>query len=69
MRFLPARQFYWRCPATSGQADFETRLRVDEYSHVRVVSELSNGELHMDSRYVKVSGGCSRHHPTVSIPN
>lgn len=42
-----------------GQADFETRLRVDEYSHVRVVSELSNGDLHMDSRYVKVSGGCS----------
>jgi sulfur-oxidizing protein SoxY len=42
-----------------GQADFETRLRVDEYSHVRVVAELSNGELHTDSRYVKVSGGCS----------
>ena len=42
-----------------GQADFETRLRVDEYSHIRVISELSNGELHMDSRYVKVSGGCS----------
>ncbi len=42
-----------------GQADFELRLRVDEYSHVRVVSELSNGELHTDSRYVKTSGGCS----------
>ncbi len=42
-----------------GQADFETRLRVDEYSHVRVVSELSNGELHTDLRYVKTSGGCS----------
>jgi len=42
-----------------GQADFETRLRVDEYSHVRVVSELSNGELHTDSRFVKTSGGCS----------
>jgi sulfur-oxidizing protein SoxY len=42
-----------------GQADFETRLRVDEYSHLRVVSELSNGELHTDSRYVKTSGGCS----------
>jgi sulfur-oxidizing protein SoxY len=42
-----------------GQADFETRLRVDEYSHVRVVSELSNGTLHTDSRYVKTSGGCS----------
>lgn len=42
-----------------GQADFETRLRVDEYSHVRVVAELSDGSLHMDSRYVKTSGGCS----------
>ena len=42
-----------------GQADFETRLRVDEYSHVRVVVELSNGELHSDSRFVKTSGGCS----------
>jgi sulfur-oxidizing protein SoxY len=42
-----------------GQADFELRLRVDEYSHVRVVSELSNGELHTDARYVKTSGGCS----------
>jgi sulfur-oxidizing protein SoxY len=42
-----------------GQADFETRLRVDEYSHVRVVSELSNGQLHTDSRYVKTSGGCT----------
>ncbi len=43
----------------AGQADIETRMRVDEYSHVRVISELSNGELHMDSRYAKVSGGCS----------
>jgi len=42
-----------------GQADFETRLRVDEYSHVRVVSELSNGALHTDARYVKTSGGCT----------
>ena len=42
-----------------GQADFETRVRVDEYSHVRAITEWSNGELHMDSRYVKVSGGCS----------
>lgn len=42
-----------------GQADLETRLRVDEYGHVRVVSELSDGSLHMDSRYCKVSGGCS----------
>ena len=42
-----------------GQADFETRIRVDEYGHVRIIAELNTGELHMDSRYVKVSGGCS----------
>lgn len=43
-----------------GQADLETRLRVDEYSHMRIVSELSDGSLHMASRYVKVSGGCTQ---------
>lgn len=42
-----------------GLAEFETRLRVDQYSHVRVVAELSDGTLHTDSRYVKTSGGCS----------
>lgn len=42
-----------------GPAHFETRLRVDEYSHIRVIQQLDDGSLHMDSRYVKVSGGCS----------
>ena len=42
-----------------GQADFETRLRVDEYGHMRVIAELDDGSLHAASRYVKVSGGCS----------
>jgi sulfur-oxidizing protein SoxY len=42
-----------------GQADFETRLRVDEYSHVRVITEWNDDSLHLDSRFVKVSGGCS----------
>lgn len=42
-----------------GPADLETRLRVDEYGHIRVVHELDDGSLHADSRYVKVSGGCS----------
>lgn len=40
-------------------ADLETRLRVDEYSHLRAVAELDDGSLHLASRYVKVSGGCS----------
>ncbi len=42
-----------------GQANFETRLRVNEYSHVRAIGEMNDGSLHMASRYVKVSGGCS----------
>ena len=42
-----------------GQADIETRIRVNEYSHVRVIAEMNNGKLSMASKYVKVSGGCS----------
>lgn len=37
----------------------ETRIRIDEYTHVRAVGVLSNGELHMTERFVKASGGCS----------
>ncbi|WAC26952.1 quinoprotein dehydrogenase-associated SoxYZ-like carrier [Ancylobacter sp. SL191] len=36
-----------------------TRLRVNSYSYVRAVAELSDGSLHMGARYVKASGGCS----------
>ena len=42
-----------------GQADIETRVRVEEYTSIRVVAELSDGSLHMTSRFVKASGGCS----------
>jgi sulfur-oxidizing protein SoxY len=43
----------------SGRADIETRVRVDEYSHVRAVAELADGRLLMATRFVKASGGCS----------
>jgi sulfur-oxidizing protein SoxY len=36
-----------------------TRLRVNAYSSVRAVVETDDGALHMTSRYVKASGGCS----------
>lgn len=45
--------------AQSGRADVETRVRVDEYSHVRAIAELNDGSLHMATRWVKASGGCS----------
>jgi sulfur-oxidizing protein SoxY len=37
----------------------ETRVRVDAYSNMRLVAELSDGSLHMDKVYVKAAGGCS----------
>ena len=43
----------------SGRADIETRVRVDDYSHVRAIAETSDGRLYMTTRFVKASGGCS----------
>lgn len=37
----------------------ETHIRINEYTHVRAVGVLDNGELHMSERFVKASGGCS----------
>ncbi len=45
--------------ARSARADIETRVRIDEYTHVRAIAETADGQLHMTSRYVKASGGCS----------
>ena len=41
-----------------GVLDFELRVRVNQYSNVRVIAETPNG-LHMTGRFVKASGGCS----------
>jgi sulfur-oxidizing protein SoxY len=38
--------------------DFELRVRVNQYSNVRVLAKTPNG-LAMDGGYVKASGGCS----------
>lgn len=43
----------------AGRADIETRVRVEEYTDIRAVVEMNDGSLHMTSRYVKASGGCS----------
>ena len=41
-----------------GLLDFEMRVRVNQYSNVRVIAETPDG-LHMTGRFVKASGGCS----------
>ena len=43
----------------SGIAAIDTRVRVNAYTNVRAIAELSDGELYMTSRFVKASGGCS----------
>lgn len=43
----------------SGLATIATRVRVNEYTHVRAIAEMNDGELYMSSRFVKASGGCS----------
>ena len=42
-----------------GKADLALLIRVDAYSPVRVVAETNDGKLHMSSKFVKASGGCS----------
>jgi sulfur-oxidizing protein SoxY len=43
----------------AGDTRISTRVRVNSYSNTRVVAELSDGSLHMATRYIKASGGCS----------
>lgn len=43
----------------SGEIELSTRVRIDAYSNVRAVVETADGALHMTTRYVKASGGCS----------
>ncbi|OUR86385.1 quinoprotein dehydrogenase-associated SoxYZ-like carrier, partial [Methylophaga sp. 42_8_T64] len=42
-----------------GMVDISTRMRVDQYTMVRAIAEMNDGSLHMVSRFVKASGGCS----------
>jgi sulfur-oxidizing protein SoxY len=43
----------------SGRADIETRVRIDQYTHVRAIAETNDGKLYMTTHFVKASGGCS----------
>lgn len=43
----------------SGVTSISTRVRVNTYSYVRVIAELSDGKLYGVKAFVKASGGCS----------
>jgi sulfur-oxidizing protein SoxY len=43
----------------AGVSSISTRVRVDSYTNVHAVAELTDGRLYVASTYVKASGGCS----------
>ena len=45
--------------ADSGISSISTRVRVNNYTDVHAVAELSDGRLYVVKTYVKASGGCS----------
>ena len=43
----------------SGSPDLETRVRIEEYTWVRVIAERADGSLLAVQRFIKAAGGCS----------
>lgn len=43
----------------SGQADIETRVRIENSTFVRAIAETNDGELFMDAKPIYAAGGCS----------
>jgi len=43
----------------AGVTMISTRIRVDSYTNVHAVAELSDGKLYVSTTFVKASGGCS----------
>jgi sulfur-oxidizing protein SoxY len=54
-----AATFQFGDAAGKGSRTLSTRVRIDMYSNVRAVIETADGKLHMATKYVKASGGCS----------
>lgn len=50
---------YGPAAGTGGERNFSTRVRVDNFSHVRAVLELEDGSLHMATKFLAAAGGCA----------
>jgi len=42
-----------------GERNFSTRVRVDNFSHVRAILETEDGSLHMTTKFLAAAGGCA----------
>ncbi len=54
-----AAQFTFGPAAGGEERTIITRVRIDEYSHVRAIVETNDGKLYMAAKFVKAAGGCS----------
>lgn len=45
--------------AGDGERMLSTRIRINRYTFIRAVAETEDGKLHMVSKFVKATGGCS----------
>jgi sulfur-oxidizing protein SoxY len=54
-----AAKFFFGEAAGKGERMLSTRVRIDMYSNVRAIVETADGKLHMATKFVKASGGCS----------
>jgi len=52
----------------SGRGDLAMRVRVDDFSYIRAIAEMSDGSLYMDKTYIRSVGGCSAP-PGASVEN
>jgi sulfur-oxidizing protein SoxY len=54
-----ARLTFGPATGTGGERNFSTRVRVDNFSHVRAVLETEDGSLHMATKFLAAAGGCA----------
>jgi sulfur-oxidizing protein SoxY len=43
----------------AGRADLAMRVRVNDFSYIRVIAEMNNGDLYMTKSFIRSKGGCS----------
>lgn len=55
---MVARIAFGPAAGQGGERSFSTRVRIDNFSHVRAVLETEDGKLHMATKFVAASGGC-----------
>jgi sulfur-oxidizing protein SoxY len=54
-----ARFTFGPAQGSGGERRISTRVRVDNFSHIRAVVETADGKLHMTTKFIAAAGGCA----------